>query len=176
MTRMNHNRPSLRLKDNLEKIRKEMETAYRQSNSISEKNESEHLYWEPSEESDKNAWRVCMNVMQALQEEDDALVNSIQIISSRKEKGEQKKKLLANANKSSSDATQALEEAVIVYFVSALKAELNKDGYRIYRAFEKVMNNAARKGNFRALRLLEIMEKVREVFSSLEIIDSEKIS
>ncbi len=173
---MNHNRPSLRLKDNLEKIHKEMETAYRKSKSISDEKESEHLHWEPSEESDKNAWRVCMNVMQALQEEDDALVNYLQISASRKEKGAQKKKLLANVNNSSNDATQALEEVVIVYFISALKAEFDKDGYGVYRIFEKVTNNAARKGNYRALRLLEILGEIQEVFNNQEVINGKRIS
>lgn len=169
VTRFDHNRPSLRLKNNLDKLRKEMEAQYRTSKHAAENKKPNYSIMESLNGSEKTEWRVCLKVLEAVQEEDDAVINSLLIKFSRKEGKEEKKTLLAEANSRVENATKALEESIMEYFIKAIKSEVNKDGCGIYKMFEKAMIKAARKREHGALRIIEIMGKFQEVFENLMI-------
>jgi len=160
LSKINHNRPSLRYKDNLTKLAKALDRKY-SDNQLNDDIE-EPLDWTPSDPQQQKEWNVCAELLNAFQLEEEAFIKVLSIGRGEGESSESRKESREEAISRHKITFENTNKNIETYLFQFIEAKYSENQGVIFDNFHKATVRAAKKGMTMAIELLGRIEKVIE--------------
>jgi hypothetical protein len=170
VSKFDHNRPELRLKDNLARLRRSLDAEYAHSVS-SNQDGNDSIDWLPEDPDDRKDWEICTNVIRAHREETNALINVLSMGRGEGESDEQRRQSRESIVRLHELAEENTDRAIVAYLVAGVEARHSERGSAIYDQFYKATDHSARKGITAAV---ELQERIQRVIDNLPGTHNEK--
>jgi hypothetical protein len=159
MSKINHNRPELTYKDNFKKVWREINgvrsNEYHQTDDI-EKDILSIIFKDRDQQS---AWDICVRVIKSYDDEEKAFIN---VIGQKKQNSkENRKDIRDKLVQEHEQAKRITDQAIVKYLTAVLGPPDNTLSCEaIFNEFHRATVDAANKGSFTAMELLDRIERI----------------